>query len=248
MSGHSKWSTIKHKKGAADAKRGKIFTKLGKAITVAARAGGGDSEINTTLRTAVLAARAANMPNDNIDRAIKRGTGELEGVSYEEVFYEGYGPSGVAIYVQCLTDNKNRTAAEMRSIFSKHNGNMAGMGSVAWLFEPKGLIVVDVDKANEETLMDLAIEAGAEDFSKSGDVYEIVTAPQDFEVVRLAIEKKSIPMKSADLTRIPKNQVAISSDDVSKILKLIDKIEDNDDVQNVYANFEIPDDMMNEDE
>jgi YebC/PmpR family DNA-binding regulatory protein len=246
MSGHSKWSTIRHKKGAADAKRGKLFTKLGKAITIAARDGGGDINTNTTLRTAVQAARGANMPNDNIDRAIKRGTGELEGVTYEEVFYEGYGPNGVAIYVQSLTDNKNRTAAEVRSIFSKHNGNMAGLGSVAWVFESKGLIVVDVDKAAEEELMEIAIDAGAEDFSRSGDVFEIITAPQDFDMVRQALEKKDIPMQSADLTRIAKNQVPVSNDDVRKIIKLIERLEDNDDVQNVYVNIEIPDDILNE--
>jgi len=246
MSGHSKWSTIRHKKGAADAKRGKLFTKLGKAITIAAREGGGDITTNTTLRTAVQVARAANMPNDNIERALKRGTGELEGVTYEEVFYEGYGPNGVAIYVQSLTDNKNRTAAEVRNIFSKHNGNMAGAGSVAWVFESKGLIVVEAAKVQEEELMDIAIDAGAEDFSRSGDVFEIITAPQEFDVVRQAVEKKGIEITSADLTRIPKNQVPVSSDDVRKIIKLIDRLEDNDDVQNVYANIEIPDDMLNE--
>lgn len=246
MSGHSKWSTIKHKKGAADAKRGKLFTKLGKAVTVAAREGGGDLVTNTTLRTAVQAARAANMPNDNIERAIKRGTGELEGVTYEEVFYEGYGPSGVAVYVQSLTDNKNRTAADVRSIFSKHHGNMAGLGSVAWVFESKGLIVVGTDAISEEELMDSAIEAGAEDLSRSGDVYEIITPPQDFDAVRQAIEKKGIEIVSSDLTRIAKNQVPVSTDEARKIVKLIERLEDNDDVQNVYVNIEIPDDLLAE--
>jgi YebC/PmpR family DNA-binding regulatory protein len=246
MSGHSKWSTIKHKKGAADAKRGKLFTKLGKAITVSAREGGGDLVTNTTLRTAVQAARSANMPNDNIERAIKRGTGELEGVTYEEVFYEGYGPNGVAVYVQCLTDNKNRTAADVRNIFTKHQGNMAGLGSVAWVFESKGLIVIDVEKISEEKLMDIAIEAGAEDISRSGDVYEIITPPQDFDVVRQAIEKNEIEIASSELTRIAKNQVPVSIDDARKIVKLIERLEDNDDVQNVYVNIDIPDGLLTE--
>ncbi len=244
MSGHSKWSTIKHKKGALDAKRGKLFTKLIKAITVAAKQGGGDMDANPTLRTAVATAKSNNMPSDNIDRAIKKGTGELEGVTYDEVYYEGYGPSGVAFYVHSLTDNKNRTAAEIRSVFTKNNGNMAGAGSVAWVFEAKGLITVDVDKAEEDNLMDLAIEAGAEDFSKSGDVFEIITEPQAFEDVKQALADKNIPTTISDLTRIPKNEVKVSVDDAHKVMKLIDALEDNDDVQSVYNNAEIPDDFM----
>ncbi len=244
MSGHSKWSSIKHKKGAADAKRGKLFTKLIKAITVAARNGGGDIDKNPALRVAISTARNSNMPNDNIDRAIKRGTGELEGVNYEEVFYEGYGPGGVAVYIQCLTDNKNRTASEIRNLFSKNGGNMAGAGSVSWLFEHKGLIVVEAQKVKEEKLMELAVDTGAEDFSRSGDVFEIIVAPQDFEKMKQTLIDSNIPIKSSDLTYLPKSQVNVTSDAAHNVLKLVDMLEDHDDTQNVYANFEIPDDII----
>jgi len=246
MSGHSKWASIKHKKGAADAKRGKLFTKYIKAITVAARQGGGDPDKNPPLRLAIATAKSGNMPNDNIDRAIKKGTGDLEGVTYEDIYYEGYGPKGVAIYVHCLTDNKNRIAAEVRNIFAKNNGNMAGAGSVAWLFEQKGLIIVDAAAEKEDVLMEIVIDAGAEDFSTSGDSYEVVTTVQDYEQVKQALLDKNIQPSSAELTCIPKNQVPVDADEAKKVMKLIEALEDNDDVQNVYANFEIPDELMNE--
>ncbi|MFZ5803124.1 MAG: YebC/PmpR family DNA-binding transcriptional regulator [Candidatus Omnitrophota bacterium] len=246
MSGHSKWASIKHKKGAADAKRGKIFTKIMREITVAAKMGGGDPASNPRLRTVILKAREANMPSDNIDRAIKKGTGELEGVTYEEVLYEGYGPAGVALLVSCLTDNKNRTASEIRSIFGKGNGNMAGAGSVAWIFEKKGLILVAKDKATEEQLMELAIAAGAEDLSGEAEKFEITCNPQDLWAVKEALEKAKIPVESADLTMLPKNQTSVSAADARAVLKLIETLEDHDDVQNVYANFDIPDEVMKE--
>lgn len=246
MSGHSKWSSIKHKKAAADAKRGKIFTKIIREITAAARAGGGDPEANPRLRTAISAAKAANMPADNIERGIKKGTGEIEGVAFEEITYEGYGPQGVAILVQCLTDNKNRTAAEVRSVFNKLNGSMAGAGSVAWIFEPKGLILIGTDQGDEEKVMDIAISAGAEDLQTAEEVYEITTAGSDLETVRSAIEKAGLEMKEASLTMIPKNQVEVSADSARGVLKLIETLEDQDDVQNVYANCDIPDEVMKE--
>jgi YebC/PmpR family DNA-binding regulatory protein len=246
MSGHNKWSTIKHKKGAADAKRGKIFTKIMREITAASKMGGGDATANPRLRTAMQAARAANMPSDNVDRAIAKGTGETEGVTYEEVTYEGYGAQGVALLATCLTDNKNRTAAEIRTIFSKSGGAMAGAGSVAWIFEKKGLIVVDQKNSTEETLMDIALAAGAEDLAQAGDKFEITTSPQDFEAVKAALEKAKIVMESAQVTMIPKNQITVSADSARSILKLIDALEDHDDIQNVYANCDIPDEVMKE--
>jgi YebC/PmpR family DNA-binding regulatory protein len=246
MSGHSKWASIKHKKGAADAKRGKVFTKIIRELTVSAKQGGGDPDANPKLRTVILKAKQANMPADNIERAIKKGTGELEGVSYEEVVYEGYGPSGVAILVHCLTDNKNRTAAEIRSIFNKGQGSMAGAGSVAWIFEKKGLIVVSKDKAAEEKLMDVAISAGAEDLGDGGDRYEVTTGPQAFTAVKEALEKAGIPVVSCDLTMIAKNQAPVSADTVRSVLRLIETLEDHDDIQNVYANCDIPDEVMKE--
>lgn len=245
MSGHSKWASIKHKKAAVDAKRGKIFTKIIKELTVAARMGGGDPEANPRLRTIILKAKGANMPADNIERAIKKGTGELEGVSYEEVVYEGYGPAGVAIIVECLTDNKNRTAAEIRSTFNKGNGNMAGAGSVAWIFERKGIILVAKDQGSEEEVMEAAISAGAEDFAAEDESYEITTDPQSLYAVKEALEKK-ISVKSADLTMVPKNMAPVSADDARGVLKLIETLEDHDDVQNVYANCDIPDEVMKE--
>ncbi len=246
MSGHSKWASIKHKKAAADAKRGKVFTKLIKEITVAARSGGGDPDSNPRLRTVIINAKAANMPADNIERAIKKGTGELEGVTYEEVVYEGYGPSGVAMLVQCVTDNKNRTAAEVRSIFNKLGGSMAGAGSVAWIFEKKGLIVVAKENANEDKLMEIAISAGAEDLGQGENSFEVTTDPQNFHAVKEAIEKAGIAVESADLTMIPKNQTPVSADQARSVLNLVETLEDNDDVQNVYANFDIPDEVMKE--
>lgn len=246
MSGHSKWSSIKHKKAAVDAKRGKLFTKLIREIMVAARTGGGDINTNLRLRTAIHTSKEANMPSDNIERAIKKGTGDLEGVSYEEVHYEGYGPNGVAIFVRCLTDNKNRTAADIRNIFSKRGGSMAGAGSVAWIFEKKGLIVVPTSRAGEEQLMDLVLQAGAEDFSTANDKFEIVTDPAHFETVKTSLEKAKIATESAELTLIPKNQVSLTPDKARAVLALVDALEDHDDVQNVYANFEIPDEVMKE--
>ncbi len=246
MSGHSKWASIKHKKALVDSKRGKVFTKLIKEITVAARVGGGDPNSNPRLRTVIQSAKAANMPADNIDRAVKKGTGELEGVTYEEVNYEGYGPQGVAILVQCLTDNKNRTASEIRNIFNKGGGSMAGAGSVAWLFEKKGLIVVSKGKATEDQLMEIALSAGADDLTTVDDKFEILTDPHDFWSVREAIEKAKIPTESAQLTMIPKNQAPVSTDAARSVLKLIEDLEDHDDVQNVYANCDIPDEVMKE--
>jgi YebC/PmpR family DNA-binding regulatory protein len=246
MSGHSKWATIKHKKGAADAKRGKVFTKIMREISAAAKLGGGDITANPRLRTAVQTARAANMPSDNIERAIKKGTGETEGVTYEEVVYEGYGAQGVAVLVACLTDNKNRTAAEIRTLFNKSGGSMAGAGSVAWIFEKKGLLIVDQKTASEETLMEVALAAGAEDLTQAGDKFEITTTAQDFEAVRVALEKAKITADSAQMTMIPKNQVAVTADSARAVLKMIDMLEDHDDVQNVYANCDIPDEVMKE--
>ena len=246
MSGHSKWASIKHKKAAIDAKRGKIFTKLIREITVVAKQGGGDPESNPRLRTVIQTAKAANMPADNIERAIKKGTGELEGVIYEEVNYEGYGPQGVAILVQCLTDNKNRTASEIRNIFTKTNGNMAGAGSVAWLFEKKGLIVISKASATEDQLMEVVLAAGAEDLSPAGDKFEVTTGPHDFWPVKEALEKAHIPVESAEITMIPKNQVPVSPETVRSVLHLIEAFEEHDDVQNVYANCDIPDEVMKE--
>lgn len=246
MSGHSKWATIKHKKGALDAKRGKIFTKLGREISAAARMSGGDMNSNPRLRTAITSAREQNMPNDNIERAIKRGTGDTEGVTFDEVIYEGYGPSGVAILVQCLTDNKNRSAAEIRSIFTKNEGSMAGAGSVAWIFEKKGLILVDTKTASEERLMDAAINAGADDLTIAGEHFEIVSDPHHFEAVKQAIEKAGIKMESAQITMIPKNQSPVSADQARSVLRLIGLLEDQDDVQHVYANCDIPDEVIKE--
>ncbi len=246
MSGHSKWATIKHKKGAADAKRGKVFTKLMREITAAAKMGGGDPNSNPRLRTAIQTARGENMPSDNIDRAVKKGTGEIEGVTYEEVTYEGYGTQGVAVLAVCLTDNKNRTAAEIRSVFNKGGGSMAGAGSVAWIFEKKGFIVVDKKHTTEDKLMEIVLAAGAEDLTATDAKFEVTTAPQDYESVREAIEKAKIPMDSAQLTMIPKNQVAVSAESARAVLGLIDALEDHDDVQNVYANCDIPDEVMKE--
>lgn len=246
MSGHSKWSSIKHKKAATDAKRGKVFTKIIREIMVAARTGGGDPNSNPRLRTAIGTAKEANMPSDNIERAIKKGTGEAEGISYEETHYEGYGPNGVAVYVHCLTDNKNRTSSEIRNIFSKKGGSLAGAGSVAWIFEKKGLLVVPRSLAGEEQLMDLALAAGAEDLSSTTDKFEIVTEPANFEAVKAGLAKAGIKPESAELTHIPKNQVSLAPDKARAVLALIDALEDHDDVQNVYANFEIPDEVMKE--
>jgi YebC/PmpR family DNA-binding regulatory protein len=239
MSGHSKWSTIKHKKGAKDAKRGKIFTKLIKEITVAARLGGGDIKFNPRLRTAVLTARQNSMPADNIERAIKKGTGELEGVSYEEVTYEGYGPGGVAILVHTLTDNRVRTVAEIRSALTKHGGNMGAAGSVAYIFTKRGLIAIERKGIDEDQVMETALEAGAEDVREAGDLLEILTTPETFDDVREALEKAKIATASAEITMIPSSTVNVSGQSAQTLLKLLELLEDNDDVQSVSSNMDI---------
>jgi len=243
MSGHNKWSTIKHKKGAADAKRGKIFTKLIKEISVAAKMGGADPAANPRLRTAVDKAKAENMPKDNIERAIKKGAGELEGVTYEETTYEGYGPGGAAVLVEVMTDNRNRTVSDVRSIFSKCNGNMGESGCVSWMFDKKGFIVfsreTDFDK-----LFEAALEAGAEDVSDEGDQIEVITDPSAFIEVREALEKSGFTYESAEVTMIPQTMVKLEGKQAESMLKLMDRLEDNDDVQNVYANFDISQEEM----
>jgi YebC/PmpR family DNA-binding regulatory protein len=244
MSGHSKWSSIKHKKGAADAKRGKIFTRLIREITVAARMGGGDASGNPRLRSAIAAAKAENMPKENIERAIKKGTGELEGVSYEESSYEGYGPGGVAVLVDCLTDNKNRTVAEVKHAFERNGGNLGEPGCVAWMFTKKGLIVIEKDRVDEEKLLDLALEAGAEDVNDEETEFEVITDPADFEAVREAVDAAHIPHTLAEISMIPQNTVKLEGKKVQQMLNLMQALEDNDDVSNVYANFDIPDEVM----
>jgi YebC/PmpR family DNA-binding regulatory protein len=244
MSGHSKWSTIKHKKGAADAKRGKIFTRLIKEITVAARMGGGSSEHNPRLRSAIAEAKANNMPASNIERAIKKGTGELEGVSYEEATYEGYGPGGVAIMAETITDNKNRTAGEIRKIFSKGNGNMGEQNCVGWMFDSKGLIVINKDVISEDKLMEVALEAGAEDIEDEEDSFQVVTDPGSFQGVKDALDQAGVPMVSAKLDKIPQNTVRVEGKDAAQVLKLAEALEEHDDVQNVYANFDIDPDSI----
>jgi YebC/PmpR family DNA-binding regulatory protein len=244
MSGHSKWSTIKHKKGAADAKRGRIFTRLIKEITVAARMGGGSPEHNPRLRSAIAEAKASNMPASNIDRAIKKGTGELEGVSYEEATYEGYGPGGVAIMAETITDNKNRTAGEIRKIFSKGNGNLGEQNCVGWMFDSKGLIVVTKKAISEEKLMEVALEAGAEDIEDEEDSFQVVTDPGSFQGVKDALEQAGIQMVSAKLDKIPQNTVRVEGKDATQVLKLAEALEEHDDVQNVYANFDIDPDSI----
>ncbi|MGI8668342.1 MAG: YebC/PmpR family DNA-binding transcriptional regulator [Aridibacter sp.] len=241
MSGHSKWSSIKHKKGAADAKRGKIFTRLAREITVAARDAGGDADMNPRLRKAVSDAKSQNMPNDNIDRAVKRGTGEIEGVSYDEITYEAYGPGGVAILIETMTDNRNRTVAELRHLLSKNNGNLGESGSVSYMFERKGYIVVDKDKKSEEELFEIAIEAGAEDLKQDDDNFEIFTEQDTFEEVKKAVEDAGIEPEVAEISMIPQTYVKVEGSDAKSMLKLYEVIDDHDDVQNVYANFDIDD-------
>jgi YebC/PmpR family DNA-binding regulatory protein len=246
MSGHSKWAGIKHKKGLADAQKGKIFSKLAKELTAAARAGGGNPETNAKLRTFLAKAREANMPSDNVERAIKRGTGELPGVTYEEMTFEGYGPGGVAIIVEALTDNKNRASAEIRTIFSKKGGSLAGAGSVNWLFHKKGFIVVDKKTVDEDKLMNLVLDAGAEDMAGEADSYEITTSTQDFEKVKQALLEAKVKWISAEVTLIPSSTVKLMGNDAKQILALVEELEDHDDVQNVYANFDIPDEIIKE--
>jgi len=244
MSGHSKWSSIKHKKAAKDAKRGKLFTKLIKELTVAARLGGSDINGNPRLRTAVLTARSNSMPNENIERAIKKGTGELEGVHYEEVNYEGYGPGGAAIMASTLTDNRNRTVSDLRRIFEKHGGNMGAAGCVAWMFSKRGLITVEHGKVGEDRLMEIALEAGADDVKDSGDIFEVDTAPETFEAVKTALQDAGVDMASAEVTMVPQNTVSVTGKDAEQTMKLLEELDDHDDVQNVASNVDIPQDEM----
>ena len=244
MSGHSKWSSIKHKKAATDAKRGKIFTRLIKEITVAARMGGGDIEANPRLRSAVQAAKADNMPKDNIERAIKKGTGELEGINYEEIIYEGYGPGGAAVLVESLTDNKNRTVADIRSIFGKNGGNLGENGCVAWMFDKKGYIAIERSAVEEDALMEAALEAGAEDIREDDSNYEVITEPGDFEAIKEAIDKVSIPYIDAEVTMLPQNTTDLAGKEAEQMMRLMESLEDCDDVQKVYTNADIPEDMV----
>lgn len=245
MSGHSKWHTIKHKKGALDAKRGKLFTKLIKEITMAARTGGGgDPTTNARLRKAINDAKAANMPNDTIDKAIKRGTGELEGVNYEEISYEGYGPGGVAVMVSVMTDNRNRTVADIRHIFSKNGGNLGESGSVAWMFNKKGQIIVEGTAKGEDEMLELALEAGAEDMINDGDSYQILTSPEDFHAVLEGIKKAGIEPLSAEVTMVPQNTIKLEGGAANQMLKLYDALDEQDDVQSVASNFEIDDAVL----
>jgi YebC/PmpR family DNA-binding regulatory protein len=246
MSGHSKWATIKHAKGAADAKRGQMFTKLIKEISIAARMAGGSPEGNPRLRTAILKARGANMPKDNIDRAIKKGTGELEGVSYEELIYEAYAPGGVAIFIEVLTDNKNRAAADIRNMLTRAGGQLATSGSVSRLFKRQGIITVDGEKYTEDQIMEIAIEGGAEDVALSDGIIEVTTAPEDFESVANCLNEKGIETMSAEVSMVAEVEVALDTDATGKVVKLIDRLEENEDVQNVYSNLEIPEGFESE--
>jgi len=244
MSGHSKWSTIKRKKARTDAQRGKIFTKLIKEITIAARSGGGDENSNPALRTAIAAAKAANMPAANIERAIKRGTGELPGVVYENITYEGYGPGGTALLIEVVTDNKNRTVAEIRHILSKNNGNLGESGCVSWIFEKKGVIQINANKISEDELLELVLEAGADDMKREDDLFEVVTQPAAFEQVKSTLQQHNIELDSAEITMHPKNTVKVEEKDAEKLLRLMDALEDHDDVNNVYSNFDIDDEII----
>jgi YebC/PmpR family DNA-binding regulatory protein len=245
MSGHSKWSTIKHKKGAADAKRGKVFTRIIKEMTVAARLGGGDIEGNPRLRSAVAEAKASNMPKDNIERAIKRGTGELDGLQYEEVTYEGYGPGGVAIIVEALTDNTNRTTPEIRHMFEKHGGNFGAQGSVKFQFERKGYFAIEKSAADEDKLMEVVLEAGADDLQTDDpDVYEVYTRPESFEAVRQALEAAKIATVEGKIDMIPANYVALDEAKSKQVMRLLEVLDDHEDTQNVWSNFDVPQEMM----
>ncbi len=245
MSGHSKWSTIKRKKGAIDAKRGKVFTRLIKEITVAARHGGGDPEGNPRLRSAISTAKSENMPKDNITRAIQKGTGEIAGEVYDEIMYEGYGPGGIAVLVECLTDNRNRTVADVRHYFAKSNGNLGESGCVAYMFDKKGLILVDKSTIAEEALMDAALEAGADDIVEEENEFQILTAPEDFDGVRNALEESGVSFLDASISMIPQNTVEVVDEKIARaLMRLMDSLEEHDDVQNVYANFDIDDALM----
>lgn len=244
MSGHSKWATTKHKKAAIDSKRGKIFTKVIKEITVAARVGGGDQDGNARLRTAVQKAKESNMPADNIKKAIQKGTGELPGVTYEEAVFEGYGTGGIAILVSIMTDNRNRTVPEIRHMFSKHGGNMGEAGCVSWMFDKKGYIVVEGGKVDEEKLMSLIVEAGAEDMRRDGDNFEVITSPGDLENVKKTIEDGGITVALSEVTMLPQNYMELDDRSAMQVLKLIEALEDNDDVQNVYSNLNVRDEVL----
>jgi YebC/PmpR family DNA-binding regulatory protein len=245
MSWHSHWATIKHKKGAADAKRGRLWSKIARMIIVAARAGGGDPSSNLTLRYSIDKAKAANMPKDTIDKAIKRGTGDIDGATFESIQYEGYGPSGVAIVVETLTDNRNRTGPEIKRIFEKHGGSFGTPGCVSWMFHKKGLITVQTSSIGEDDLMELALGAGAEDMQNAGEVYEITCEPSAYEPLKKALEGKGIPIQSADISKVPETMVLVATPEVArKVINLMEAIDDHDDVQNAYANFDIPEDVM----
>ena len=246
MSGHSKWSTIKRKKGKADAQRGKIFTKIIRVITVAARSGGGDPETNVKLKTAIQLAKENNMPNENIERAIKRGTGEADGVSYEELLYEGYGPGGVAVLIEALTDNKNRTIPEIRKIFSKNAGNLGENGCVAWMFDKRGYFIFEKAKVNEDTIVDLALEADAEDVKSDNENIEVITPPEDYQKFSNLIKEQNIDCMLSEVTLIPKTTVDLEGKKAMQMLNLMEQLEENDDVQKVYANFNITDEIMEE--
>ena len=244
MSGHSKWNSIKHKKAAQDAKRGKVFTKIIRELSIAARFGGGDPDTNPRLRQAISEAKGVNMPSDNIKRAILKGTGQLEGVNYEEITYEGYGPGGVAIYVEVLSDNKNRTVSELRYIFSKNNGRIGESGCVAWMFTRKGYIVVEQAKASEDELLDVVLEAGADDLKEDGSNYEIFTTPESYEEVVNALNEHNIDLAVSNVGYIPQNYVKIEGKQAQQLLRLMEELEDNDDVQHVWANFDIDDEEI----
>jgi YebC/PmpR family DNA-binding regulatory protein len=244
MSGHSKWATIKRRKAAVDAARGKVFTRHAREIITAARHGGGDPEANVRLRTAITAAKADNMPNANIEKAIKRGTGEIEGVQYEEITYEGYGPGGAALFLDIVTDNRNRTVSEIRHLLAKHSGSLGENGCVAWMFEPKGNVWIAAGGRGEEEVMELVVEVGAEDFARDGELWQIVTAPQDLFKVREALEERGVEIDSAELVRVPQNTVRLEGAQAESMLKLMNALEDHDDVQRVSANFDIPDEIL----
>lgn len=246
MAGHSKWAQIKHKKASTDAKRGKVFTKIVKEISVSARLGGGDPSGNPRLRTAIEKAKEVNMPGDNIKRAIMKGTGELPGVSYEEFQYEGYGPGGAAILIDIMTDNKNRTSSDIRHLMTKNGGNLGEAGCVAWLFEKKGYILIEKDRTDEDTLMSVALEGGAEDMknNQKEENYEIITAPETLQQVKTALEKAGIPVSLAEITMLPKTYAVVEEKQAEQIMRLIEALEDHDDVQNVYSNFDVPDEVI----
>ena len=243
MSGHNKWSTIKHKKGAADAKRGKLFSRLVKEITIAARLGGGDPDGNPRLRSALATAKGASMPKDNITRAIQKGTGELPGASYEEVNYEGYGPGGIAIFIECMTDNRMRTTPEIRHLLSKHGDNLGELGSVAWMFDRKGMFLVSASSIDEDRLMEVALDAGAEDLESDGDHFQVTSPPEVFHAVRDALEKAGVEVGEASVMMIPQNPMTVEGKKAEQCIKLLDLLEDHDDVQNVYSNLEVDEDV-----